>query len=171
MGWSINRWAPKDPAALDSFFLVIGKALYIATSFEHKCKYVLRIIRIVEHFEETNDGSAALAMAAKDAMLRRTIDGLAGPLNIDKSELDVLVRASQARNFIAHEAAAIGNVFDVSRKGLSERLSELKHELTVLVDGDNLVSSWIYEIEEKERAPREVRDKYPALVMTWIFGE
>jgi len=36
--------------------------------------------------------------------------------------------------------------------------------------GDNLVSRWMYEIDQKEPAPTAIQRLYPEWVDRWIFG-
>jgi len=48
--------------------------------------------------------------------------------------------------------------------------SRLRHEVCALALGDNLVSQWIYEIEENEQAPFTIRNEYPRWVDEWVFG-
>ena len=38
MGWSLSYLGLKEPKLLDEFFLAVGKALYLASAFERKCK-------------------------------------------------------------------------------------------------------------------------------------
>jgi hypothetical protein len=36
--------------------------------------------------------------------------------------------------------------------------------------GDNLVSRWVYEIEEKEPAPTRIQREYQAVWRDWLFA-
>jgi len=158
MGWTLNYLVPKEPEYLDKFFLVIGKALYIATSFESKCQYVLRIAKLATHYETTGDASATmtLAEAMKDLLLGQTINNMKVLRYFTANDVAILERAKDARNFIAHESADMGFLSSISTELINEKLSRLRRELEALVAGDNLVSKWIYAIEEKEPAPREI---------------
>lgn len=77
MGWSLNRRAPKEAETLDEFLLAVGKAVYLATAFQMKCRYVLRLAKLAHHYKKTGDASAtmALAQAMRDPMLGRTHQG------------------------------------------------------------------------------------------------
>ena len=48
MGWSLGYLPPKEPELLDHFFLAVGKALFLASRFEMKCRYVLNISKLVD---------------------------------------------------------------------------------------------------------------------------
>ena len=51
MGWSLDYKSPQNIELLDQFFLTAGKSLYLASSFESKCQWILFIMKITEHFE------------------------------------------------------------------------------------------------------------------------
>jgi len=79
MGWSIGYKLPKEPELLDEL-LAGGKALYLASAFESKCRYVLWIAKLTHHFEQTGDSSATweLMQALKDKLPGSTIGELKG---------------------------------------------------------------------------------------------
>jgi hypothetical protein len=171
MVWSLSYLPPRDPALLDEFFLAVGKALYIANAFEGKCRFVLRIAKLANHFENTNDASAtmALANALKDKFLCPTIVELKGFLKIRPGDIELLEKAKDARNYIAHEGASIGPLYNISARQIHKQLTDLHSQVELLVTGDNVVSRWVYEIEEKENAPLEIQKAYPRWVDDWIF--
>ena len=39
----------------------------------------------------------------------------------------------------------------------------------MLAEGDNLVSRWLYEIEDKQAAPSRIRHLYPQWIEDWVF--
>lgn len=171
MGWSLNYQRPKEPELLEEFFLAVGKALYLASAFEAKCRFVLRTAKLAHHFNQTDDASAtlALAKAMKDKLLGPTIAELKGFPDVSSNDIVVLEQAKNARNFIAHESADIGHLSSASAKQIHEQLARLRCELRALVAGDNLVSRWVYEIEEKEPAPSGIQAAYPKWVEQWVF--
>jgi hypothetical protein len=173
MGWSIAYRPLKNPLLLNAFLLSVGKALYLATMFEAKCRYILRLGRIVVSYEKTGDASAApeLAKTLKDEMLGRTLWNLGGLGKIGKGDITILEMAKDARNYIAHECAGIGDLYEIRANDIEERLERLQREVVVLANGDNMVSRWIYEIEEKEPAPRLIQDKYADYCVRWVFGD
>lgn len=172
MGWSLNYLPPKEPELIDAFFLAVGKALYLSNAFEAKCRFVLRIAKLAHHYEESGDASAtiSLAQALKDKMLGQTINGLGAFPEISSTDITLLEEAKDARNFIAHEGANFGSLSDISAKQVHEQLDRLREEVGKLTTGDNLVSRWVYEIEEKEPAPQEIQNTYAQRVQQWVFG-
>jgi hypothetical protein len=173
VGWSLDYRFPEEPERVNKFFKSVGKALYVATAFEWKCRYVLRVAKAVHHYQETNDGAAMLALlqTAKDKMLAPTLGELQRFPIVEPDDVQVLERAKDARNFIAHEGAGIGPVATASARTISEQTKRLRCEVANLVAGDNIVSAWIYEIEEKEGAPREIQRLYPGWVDRWVFED
>lgn len=171
MGWSLDYQPPKEPELLTALFLAAGKALYLASSFEDKCQWVLRIVTITTHYEATGDGSAAieLARAMKKKMLGPTIQKLKDPLEFTAGDLETLERARDARNYIAHESAKLDPLSSVSAEIIIEKFARLRVELQALIVGDNLVSRWVYEISEKELAPRGIQEAYSSWVLEWVF--
>jgi hypothetical protein len=173
VGWLLTGKREDRDAVFDEFFLVIGRALYIATGFEMKCRYILRLWRLLEEVRETGDFSASLELVAKlkGRTLGRTIDGLRGVEGVKPEDIPVLERARDARNFIAHESADVGRLYMLSPRKMEQRLGELRAQLDALAPGDDLVSRWVYEIEEKEPAPRWLMPDYASLMQRWVFGE
>jgi hypothetical protein len=171
LGWSLDYQPPKEPELLNALFLAAGKALYLASSFEAKCQWVLRIVTIVTHYKATGDNSATteLARAMKEKMLGPTIRELKALTEFTAGDLETLERARDARNYIAHESAKLGPLSSASAKTITEKLAQLRVELQALIDGDNLVSRWIYEISEKEPAPSGIQQAYPSWVLEWVF--
>jgi glycerophosphoryl diester phosphodiesterase len=170
MGWSLGYSVPEQPQLIDEFLLAVGKCLYLASAFEEKCKCVLRVAKIAATYEEHGDASAAmvLAKAMKDKYLAPTITDMRAFFQAE--DIAVLERAKDARNFIAHESANIGPLHDASAQHIHERLARLRTELEALAAGDNLVSAWVYEIEEKGPAPRGIKAAYPNWLKNWVFG-
>lgn len=156
---------------LNALFLAAGRALYLASSFEGKCQWVLRIVTIATHYKTTGDSSATaeLARALREKMLGPTIRDLKVLSKFTAGDLEILERARDARNYIAHESAKIGPLSSVRANSISEKLAQLKVQLQSLVAGDNLVSTWIYEISEKEPAPTGIQSAYPSWVLEWVF--
>lgn len=164
---------PREPELLDQFFLSVGKALYLASAFESKCQWVLRIVKMATHFEHTNDASATIELtkAMKDKLLGPTLKELKGFPEFTAADVAKLERAKDARNYIAHESTEIGSLSSASEKVLRGRTERLRMELSALASGDNLVSAWVYEISEKEPAPRGIQTEYPEWVSHWVFGD
>ncbi|MEW5902734.1 MAG: hypothetical protein AB1722_00130 [Pseudomonadota bacterium] len=171
MPWSLDYQPPKEPALLDQLFLAAGKALYLASSFEAKCQLLLRIMKIVRHYESTGDTSATskLAKVLKEKMLGPTIMELNTIATLTEKDLAIFQRGKDARNYIAHESTQLGPLSSTSAKSIHEKLIRLRVELEALAMADNLISVWLYEIDEKEPAPRGIQSAYHEWVFQWVF--
>jgi hypothetical protein len=172
VGWSLGYLPPKEPELLDAMFLAVGKALYLANAFEAKCRFVLRIAKLAQYRAESGDASAVMSLAQtlKDGMLGRTINDLNAFPEITLADIALLEQAKDARNFIAHEGAGFGYLSSISAQEVYEQVDRLRREVDKLVAGDNIVSRWVYEIEEKEPAPLEIQKTYALRVRQWVFG-
>jgi hypothetical protein len=105
----------------------------------------------------------------KDKMLGPTIRELNVLTKVTSADLEMLVRARDARNYIAHESVELGPLSSVSVKTISEKFAQLEAQLQALIAGDNLISCWVYEISEKEPAPTGIQAAYPSWVIEWVF--
>ncbi len=172
MGWSLSYQPPREPETLNDLFLAVGKALYIANGFEVKLRYVLRMGKLADRYKETDDLDAWLAFmeTTKDPLLGRALIELSALSIMKPADINVLKRAKDARNAIAHEGGSIGPAYSASAKAIELQFSRLRKDVSILAVGDNLVSRWVYEIDEKETAPMEIQRLYPEWVDQWIFG-
>jgi hypothetical protein len=172
MAWSLGYLPPREPELLDDFFLAAGKCLYLANAFEKKCRWLLRFAELAHYLKDSGDFDASLDLvnAIKNKMLHATIGDLKKFAPFKPEDLVLLERARDARNFIAHEGAALGHLSSVSAEQVHEKLAHLRREVEALALGDNLVSCWLYEIEEKEPAPAAIKEAYPRWVDQWVFG-
>jgi hypothetical protein len=173
MPWSLDYGRPKEPALLDEFFLAAGKALYIANGFEAKLRYVLRMAKLANRIKEGDDLDAWLEymQTLTDPVLGRALVELTAFSLMKPADIEVLNRARDARNYVAHEGAFVGPLSGASARTIAKRMEDLRHRVAALSTGDNLVSRWVYEIDEKEAAPSEIRRFYPRWVDDWIFGD
>ena len=172
MGWSLSRFEPRDLELIRFALLAAGKALFLTNAFESKCRFVLRIANLEAHIKTNPDASLADAIAslAKDKLLGQTINDLKKFPPVSESQLVALERARDGRNFIAHEGAAFGSL-QASSRSIREHLTRLRAAVNDLVPGDDVVSRWVYEIEEKEVPSRHVMANYPEMVERWVFGD
>jgi len=171
MAWSIGHHPPKEPELLDEFLLSLGRALYLATMFEHKCRYIVRLAQLQNNINTGEQFDAALEIvnALKDPVLKHAITQIAEFFTLDEAAVAALDRAREARNTLAHEIAAMGPTFAIRAGTLRDRTGLLEAAVQDLVAGDNVVSAMGYEIEEKERAPRSIVEAYPHRVSAWVF--
>jgi hypothetical protein len=172
MGWSLNRLSPRDPELIETALLTAGKALYLANAFESKCRYVLKIANLEAHISTNPDASLvdAVASLAKDKLLGPTINDLKKFPSVSEPQVTALEKARDARNYIAHEGAYFGSL-QARPESIHKHLARLRAAVKDLVPGDDVVSRWVYEIEEKELASCHIMTDYPEMVESWVFGE
>lgn len=173
MGWSLNHQKMYNSELKDFFIQSLGRALYIATMFEEKCKFVLSIAKLEGYVKEGNSLSDSddIAKLLKENMLGRTISEMAVASPVSQEDIDKLTLAKDARNFIAHEAALLGRPLATIRsRTVLRQLQQLGDKLDDLIAGDNLVSGWVYEIEEKGFPPKYLISEYPPRAREWVFS-
>lgn len=171
MAWSLSPVFPGTPAYVEQALSVAGRALYLANAYESKCRFVLQIAELDAYVERVPNASFAEALAAASGqkLLGPIIARLSAVAGLDSDVTRILDEAKSARNFIAHEGAAFGYVHGTRPAAVQSHLERLRHQLRRLVPGDDLVSRWVYQIEEKEPPPTSPSHAYPALVETWVF--
>ncbi len=160
----------------EAYFASLGRALALAQHFESECKEILLWIEVAMGFEDgrlkkledIRSFSEVLATRLLGASVRR-LEAL--PF-VDSKKLAALVAAKDARNYLAHEAAMWGLYPSVK---YGEKLTalhyvpRLRREIEALAEGDNLVSIWSYEFQEKEAAPYSFSQRYPTEVAAWVL--
>ena len=149
----------------------LGRALYISNAFEDKCRYVLRMINLIEKIngDPVLKLEEAIAQLPKDKMLDPTLQRLGQLLPVAGEQAEVLAAARRARNYIAHEAGLF-SIHSESMTHLCERLEQLRRAVRDLAAGDNLMSGWTFEINNwKELAPQMLIAAYDGVVDKWVF--
>lgn len=176
MGWSLSYVKPpREPQLLDALFLAAGKALHLANRFESKCQYILRIARLVKQApaDPVLSLQEIIESLPPDKMLGGTLKDLVqwgpGAGVVDRELLD---RARAARNFIAHEGASVGSVWTVNRDEILEHATRLRAAVADLALGDDIVSRWIFNIEEPDVPMQEMTpNTYRTMVDSWVFSD
>ena len=146
MGWSLSLGQPREPELCDAVLFAAGKALYIANVFEEKCRFVLRIANLESFVLNKPEASLVegIAALAKDKMLHSTLIDLSKFPQVKPADLAALEKAKDGRNFIAHEGALIGRVWDARRRDIEEHIEKLRKAVRALAEGDNVVSGWVF---------------------------
>ena len=186
MSWSLHRF-PINARAEDGL-AAVGRALYMAAHFEDKGKYLLRVAGMAEAADADPVASLEdlIAGAAKDRRLVDTLRRLERRGPVSAADAARLHAARLARNFIAHEGARFSiherpggtlreavagmRTYDLGR--LRIHLEALRTSVQDLSRGDNMVSTWCFDVEEggKTDRPVELIDSYEASVECWVFN-
>lgn len=171
MAWSLTRLSPDNQQAVDLALMAAGRALYLANDFERKCKFVLRVANLETSLIRSPEMSFAdfLASVAKDKSLGITILDLSSFPEVSSTQAEVLHAAKNARNFIAHEGALFGPLH-ARETHISSHLRKLRASVVALAKGDDIVSGWVHDIEEKHDSGFRVPD-YVLAIEEWVFGE
>ncbi len=170
MAWTLENHQPSEDILLDNYFLAVGKALCIASNFEHKCKFILQTMTLVEARDAGHDFDAAreLVKALDKKVLNETINRIGNHPAFSAADIEILRAAKDSRNYIAHESAAMGSLNHVRAKVIEAQFAVLLDHAELVAKGDNLVSKWCYEICEKEPAPRVTHEEYGRMVREWV---
>jgi hypothetical protein len=174
--WTLTLQPPPESIRLDNHLLAVGKATCLAANLECNCKVVLNIIAFIKtHEKEKNWDAAAelvLALSANAKMLGATIrqiEKFSASSPISASDLETLRAATASRNYIAHQAAAVGPLHCVEAQMIEDRFARLLSHVEILAAGESLAAKWCFEIEEKEPAPRDFQKEYVKRVKSgWV---
>lgn len=175
MGWSLDGRVPEDPELAERLFTTLGRALFVAASFDRKCVFVLQVVTVSERaanrevtgmsfedlFAPVNEGST---------LLGRTLRGLESQDRL-KDILPVLDQGRVARNYVAHDAAAeLGPLGTIGAKAINKVLFELKPQMAALAKADAEISRIVYWIEQKgESLPAWLDHNYATRLVEWVF--
>ena len=176
MAWVLSEEISGNADHITAALLAAGKALYLANRFEEKCKYFLKVRKLIYEKEEGTDPIASLQQTLESLvpgkMLGPTLHDLSELLKGTSKEdaLGLLGRAKDARNFIAHEGANFGDLLQGDRY-VTQHLRTLRGAVVDLAHGDNAVSSWIYELQSSRFRPPSSVERYVAIVERWVFGD
>lgn len=162
MGWTLHLQPIRNPWA-DPALLTGGRALYVAQAFEGKCRSLLRFGYLAQGVGSDPIASLEdlIARLPRDQLLGPTLTSLASLLPEAHEHREVLSSAREARNYIAHESVLFG-IHSQGWEELAERMAELRRQVRILVDGDNLVSTWSHHFHERgQPTPTELKEAYP----------
>jgi hypothetical protein len=186
MSWSLSSFSVN--ARAEDMLSSIGRAVHIATRFEGKCKFVLRLVNLAE--AQNQDRIATfddlIARVPKDKLLGATLTDLLKTVPVSAEDLARLHAAREARNFLAHEAAsfdihnrpsgsireAVAGKTSYALDHLVAHLERTRVQVRLLARGDNVISQWCFAAEElgKELPPYDLIDAYEDMVDRWVFA-
>jgi hypothetical protein len=180
VGWLLGYKPPLDAKLLDAAMLALGRALYLCSTFEDKCRFILQVMQAEELIQErtTSDDPVGsleelFSHLPRLKMLGGTIADIiarAELLRMSEEEQVALTRAKNARNFIAHDAKDIGALDSVRREHVAEFISKLRAAVADVAAGDNFVSKIVFRIEERWEPIPHVAVNYVDLIDLWVFG-
>jgi len=170
-------WIELDREAFHEvgYLNLVGKSLFLAQHFELNCKDVFLWAGLAEAIKAEKIIDFADLKYYGDKLLNlflgTTIHQIGKIMRITDMQLDILRKAKESRNYIAHNV--IENLFFgyQNDQDMIEFLPDYYYIIRDLAEGDNLVSAWSYEIHEKEHAPRLFMERYVGKIVNWVFTD
>jgi hypothetical protein len=87
-----------------------------------------------------------------------------------ENDAEVLTKAKDARNFIAHDAKDLGDLYSVSSEGVAEFIDKLRTAVADVAAGDNFISKIVYRINERWEPIPHAAANYADVIDLWVFG-
>lgn len=164
------------PREIDNFRLLllesVGRAMCVAQNFEHNCKYVLMIVEMGRHAQDTSYTKSSEMWSHSERLykraLARSIMDASEKFQISPKELAILSRAKDSRNYLAHNAALHFAVLPSLE--MTALLKEYCEHVQELAAGDNLVATWSFSIQEKQATPNRSTMTYTQDIGAWILS-
>lgn len=155
-------------------FEAAGRALAVAQHFESACKDLLRWMHVAKAAEDGRAKTLQEFRSCADEfvglMLGSTVKRFGLDHDITKEELETLVKAKNARNYIAHECIAECSYHSRFSRFPPELEARFESEVRALVAGDSLVSSWSFMFHEGQTPPGELMLVYPEQITQWVLA-
>ncbi|GHF36377.1 hypothetical protein [Streptomyces griseosporeus] len=139
-----------------------------------KCRWIVRCVNLIEAHDDADEVAsfdAIVAALPKDEVLGPTLRRLIGHMTASEELADILQRAREARNLIAHEGAGVGDISVVRERHILEHAARLRSGVRDLAAGRNIVSQWGYHLEEwRQSLPWDLINAYPKVIDDWVSG-
>jgi len=157
----------------DDIHGVLGRSLIVATRFDNLCKSLARFIdyktvAIVKTIITDDEyGEIVNKILGHHTNLNRVIKGLP----IDNEIKEILHKAREARNSIAHSLAiGLEGVFDFKEKNeIDGLIDNIKKLIEHIIKGDVIISAYISTMN-KESIPACLFEKtYEEQVVDWVI--
>jgi hypothetical protein len=163
---------PRITSAEETYLTAIGRALVLAQEFEDFCKHVLIVVEVVRDIKSGKQVDFDYWAKHPEKFVEDSLGkavrkfGHGNVYQFDLAKVDVLIKAKDARNFIAHEAVR----FNVWRENSFRKyLPEFKSKVRDLANGYNLVAGWAYSIEGKEPPPQKIAADFIEEAVQWVM--
>ncbi len=152
----------------------LGRALALAQSFEKNCKFVLLIANVSKEIEENRIANLEQIKSYSERLnelfkLGNAVNLFEFRHKIKLSDIEVLKKGKDARNYIAHEAAHSLLLEERSGLEIQKEMTMYQSKLLALAEAENLISKWSYEIQEKTVPPNIYSSTYVTRVYNWIM--
>jgi hypothetical protein len=171
MSWSLSSFSVN--ARAEDMLSSIGRAVHIATRFEERCKFVLRLANLAEAHNQDHAATfdELIARVPKDRLLGATLTDLLKTVPVTPEDRARLHAAREARNFLAHEAASFdihnrpsGSVHEAvagktsyASNNLVTHLKRTREQVRLLARGDNVISGVVLRRRGVRQATATIR--------------
>lgn len=153
----------------DSIFSSIGRALTISTRFETNCKMLAVNLQLKENklFEDEKEFKHFVNVLYK----KRLFEDIEIIVNITEDYSDILHKARNSRNEIAHELTkGLDNTLDFLPKDEVKRLDSTMIELIENISAGDLVISFLLSVITKEPIPNiKFLRAYRNEILQWVM--
>ena len=162
-----------EDANVEQYLSTVGRAMYLCRNFETNFKTAIVWLDLATAHKagklplskETLIKSYADKFLSQ--MLGHSVRRLKEEFHPSEYTLETLNTAKDSRNVIVHDAtSAIINAKPETIKKAATMLHE--HVVKVAV-GDNIVSAWHYEIQNKKQPTQKMTESYVENVVEWVF--
>lgn len=156
----------------EAYLSSLGRALSVAQHLETTARFVLRVYEATENHgrRKSCDEMKQLMNLLGRVLLGKMVQRFEHYGEFSASDIEILKLGTEARNYIAHKSALVVSEYPDRPDELIQQIAHLKERVADLVNADNLVSSWSYEIQEKEPTPKALYDIYPSRIWSWILA-
>lgn len=192
--WIHSRITPKQT----EYLVALGRAIALAQNFECNCKFVFDSYDLAKELK-TNKNAIQLWLTFKKKVNHQPLRNLLkkyDKVKFFRTHIPLLEAACQARNYLAHEAAAPAlyippvmgkyNFIDLTLKTIDrQKIKKDRDEMALIyirkmlpyfeqavkdiAAADNLVSIWCYMIEEKDSQIPSIAQKYVDEIVKWVM--
>lgn len=172
MAWMLDLKPVSHERATD-LLLMLGKITRLGWDFEQKVKYIAHMSQLVQGVQDNPDmGLEEIIDSLRDGKyvpLARMITSFGESIGAD---LEVLHAAREARNALIHEGGEfpLRGRMPADTSQITKWLEKMRLHVRHLAAGENLVSSWVYSMDEREAPNRFLTDGYVQSVDEWVFA-
>ena len=160
----------------NSIFAIMGKGLRLCQNLEINIKHILQIIEIENAIKKNdikdifNDEWNSIINQIEKYHLKRRINQIINLGGFSEEIKNKLDKGREARNRIIHEGSYI--LSDTIHRGIinNEELAKYLDEIKKVAIADNIVSGWIWRINEKT-PPCKSESQYILEILKWIKDE
>lgn len=155
-------------------FEAAGRALAVAQHFEASCKDLLRWMHVAKAAEDGRAKTLQEFRSCADELVGILLGPAIKKFGLDHAStneyLETLVRAKDARNYIAHECVAACSFHSRLSRSAPNLDAKFASAVKALAEGDNLVSSWGLMFHEQQSPSKGLMQLYPEQITQWVMA-